>query len=249
MHITKTTLLTAALLLASTGAWAQMQTRPVTTPGDINSPGSYTLIRDIRGGISINADDVTLDMNGYSISGSGGLTGIGIDINGEGVEVFGGSIRNFGMGVRVSGSANVRLHGLRIRATDLAVSAPPPEIGIMIVQSQNVVVEDNAIYNVGLGIFVRGGMSRGNRIAGNTITAGNNGLLGICYNPAPNDPNGPRGDLITGNVINNFNGGISLSDLSLANVVQGNTIAYKSSDIAFTDESNLAMDNVSVELP
>ena len=45
----------------------------------------------------------------------------------------------------------------------------------------------------GLGIFVRGGMSTGNRIANNTITAGSNGIFAICYNPTPDDPMGPRG--------------------------------------------------------
>ncbi len=108
------------------------------------------------------------------------------------------------MGAVVIDSANVTLEGLRIRGMAIAVSAPPPEIGIMLMRSRNVVVRGNQIYNDGLGIFVRGGASYGNRIEGNSIVASMHGALGICYNPADNDPNGPKGDLVTGNIIRGY---------------------------------------------
>src|SRR5687767_15493083 len=48
-----------------------------------------------------------------------------------------------------------------------------------------------------LGVFVRGGGSGGNRIAGNTITGGEDGQLGICYNPTDTGGSaGPAGDLV-----------------------------------------------------
>jgi len=236
-------------LLIACAAWAQ-EARRVVKSGTINSPGNYMLTQDISGEIAITSSDVTLDLNGYSITGPGGKLGTGIMIRGvRGVKVSGGSISNFAFGVVVDGSSNVILRDLRIRAQGLPVVAPPPETGIMIAQSSNVVVEDNAIGNVGLGIFVRGGRSYGNRIANNTVTAGTNGVLGICYNPTPTDANGPRGDFIYGNLVSRFNTSISLSDLSVANVIKGNTLVFVTSAIEFMDQSNLDMDNVKVKLP
>lgn len=236
-------------LLVACAAWAQ-EARRVVKSGPIDSPGNYMLTQDISGEIAILSNDVTLDLNGYSINGPGGKLGSGIQIRGvRGVKVSGGSISNFAFGVVVDGSSNVILRDLRIRAQGLPIASLPPETGIMIVQSSNVVVESNAISNTGLGIFVRGGRSYGNRIAGNTITAGTNGALGICYNPAPNDANGPRGDLIAGNLVSRFNTAISLSDLSVANVFKENTLVYVTAAIEFMDQTNVDMNNVKVKLP
>jgi hypothetical protein len=167
----------------------------------------------------------------------------------RGVKVFNGSLSNLAFGVIVNNSNNVVLQDLRIRAQGLPITALPPETGVMIVQSKNVVVADNAIYNIGLGIFVRGGSSGGNRIANNTITANTNGALGICYNPAGGDSRGPRGDLIEGNLITGFPTGISISEASMSNVFRGNTIAYLSADVSNMNETNIVSDNTAVQLP
>ena len=60
------------------------------------------------------------------------------------------------MGVMINNPSNVRVEGLSIRGFGLAVTAPPPEIGILVLQSRGVVLSRNSIFNVGLGIFVRG---------------------------------------------------------------------------------------------
>jgi hypothetical protein len=143
--------------------------------------------------------------------GPGGRSGTGIHIRGaNGVRVTNGLVSNHAFGVIVENSNKVVLGDLQIRGEGLAVSMPPPEVAIMIVQSRNVVIEDNAIYNVGLGVFVRGGQSGGNRIVHNTITGGTNAVLGICYNPTDSDMNGPRGDLVYANLISGFNIGIPM---------------------------------------
>ena len=115
-------------------------------------------------------------------------------------------------------------------------------------ESRNVVVEDNAIFETGLGIFVRGSESRGNRIANNTITAGENGLLGICYNPTPDDPIGPSGDLVEGNLATGFNLGIQ-TNASTNNVFRGNTLFFKSAGFEFNGNENEEIDNTLVMLP
>lgn len=223
----------AASPLAAQFSAPERGTRAIGSPATITSPGSYILVNDIaleqlEYGITIMVDGVTLDLNGREIAGPGGKRGVGVYVNGvRSVRVRNGRITNTAIGVLVAGSANVTLTDLEIRGEGLAVVAPPPEVAVMIVQSKAVVVERNNLYNVGLGVFVRGGGSSGNRIADNTITAGTNGALGICYNPAPGDPTGPRGDLVANNLISGFTTGIQVVAASTANLFRDNTIIFR----------------------
>ncbi len=221
----------------------------------ISQPGHYVLTNDLSttgpgAAITITAKGVTLDLNGHEVRGPGGQVGTGIEISGaQGVEVTNGRLAYFAIGVRVANSANVVLQGLQIRGQGLAVSAPPPEVGIMIAQSKNVCVEKNAIYNVGLGVFVRGSQSWGNRIGNNTITANTNGVFGICYNPTETDPEGPRGDLIHDNLITGYNVGINVREVAVYNVFKGNTIAYMTAAMELMSDTNQDIDNIGVPLP
>ena len=218
----------------------------------IDASGSYVVSAPLFAGaggdgITVTASSVTIDLNGQEILCPGGLRGVGIRINGaQNVMIRNGHITNCAMAVIVNNSANVRLEGLVIRGTAIAVSAPPPEIGVMIVQSKNVAVVNNMLYNVGLGIFVRGGRSFGNRIEGNTLTAMTNGALGICYNPTDTDTAGPQGDLVKGNVIRGYPTAIALNKLSNNNVIQGNTLFYTAMAVSTESTTNLDMDNVKV---
>jgi Periplasmic copper-binding protein (NosD) len=117
------------------------------------------------------------------------------------------------------------------------------------VQSRNVTVEDNSLYNVGLGIFVRGSMSFGNRIAHNNITAGMNGAIGICYNPAPGDPMAPRGDVIYANHVAGYATGIQMAASSPANVIRENTVAHRGKGIENANITNMVTGNIEIALP
>jgi hypothetical protein len=96
------------------------------------------------------------------------------------------------------------------------------------VNSRGVVAVDNTIARTFLGIFVRGGGSGGNRFFSNTISAGANGELGICYNPSPVEgaTDGPSGNLVYANLISGFNRGIQTNNGTYNNVYKENTIAY-----------------------
>ena len=223
----------------------------------IDEAGSYVLVTDLSlssnstadAAIMITASGVTLDLNGHQITGPGGLQGVGVLIDGaESVTVRNGHIANMFIGVRVAGSSNVKLNDLHIRGLDIGVSAPPPEIGVMIAQSRNVEVEDLNISKTGLGIFVRGGQSTGNRIANNTISAGDNGVFAICYNPTGDDTEGPRGDVISGNLLSGFIVGINLVPTAGYNVIRDNTIAYKSSAWESPNTTNVFDGNVEMAL-
>ena len=250
----KTAFLAALALAALPLAAQDRAARNVPGTGQISEPGRYILTGNLSTGfnaaIIIAANDVSLDLNGQTLTGLGGNRGMGIQIMGvSGVRVSNGNLVNFAFGVVVDNSRSVTLEGLQIRGQGLAVAAPPPEVGIMIVQSRNVVVKNNSLYNTGLGIFVRGGQSWGNRIEGNTVTAGTNGALGICYNPAPGDPQGPRGDLIAGNLITGYPTGIQMSDNSASNIIRDNTIAFTTSAVELKNATNLDTNNSKVKLP
>ncbi len=256
MNMKRVMVVSAAILTFTATLAADTGGRRVPFSGVIDAPGNYVLQSDLRSfnneraAITITADDVTVDLNGLALTGGGGKRGVGIRISGaRGVRVSNGVISNTAFGVIVMNSANVVLTNLQIRGEGLPVTAPPPETGVMIVQSKNVVVEGNAIYNTGLGIFVRGGVSSGNRIANNTLSAGTNGILGICYNPADNDANGPVGDLIYGNSISGFGVGIQASATSRYNVFKGNTVFFTGSmAVELLNDTNMDMDNTKVDL-
>jgi parallel beta-helix repeat protein len=250
-------MLVVGVLLASPPvlAW-DLGTASLGQSTTIALPGHYVLSADIRvtssspTGFTIVADGVTLDLNGHQIVGLGGKSGTGIMIQGAtGVKVLNGSLANLAFGVVVDNSGNVVLRDLRIRGEGLTITSLPPETAIMIVQSKNVVVEDNAIYNTGLGVFVRGSASSGNRIANNTITANTNGAIGICYNPAPSDPEGPRGDLVYNNVITGFGTGIQATAMSVYNVFRENTIAFRTKALELLNPTNQSINNVELPLP
>ncbi|MFN0101195.1 MAG: NosD domain-containing protein [Bryobacteraceae bacterium] len=229
--------------------------RTIGSPSTVDQSGSYILTADLfipgsaGAGISITASDVTLDLNGHTITAPGNLSGAGIRIvNAQNVTVKNGNIVNALMGVVVMNSVNVRLDGLSIRATGLPPSAPPPEMGIMLVQTRNSVVSNNMIYNAALGIFVRGSRSFGNRIQGNTITGTTAGAFGICYNPADGDTGAPKGDLVTGNLIRGYPAAIQISSRADYNAITGNTLIFTMEGLLNENSTNVAKDNTLIKI-
>ena len=152
------------------------------------------------------------------------------------------------MGINVDNSSNVTIRDCQFRGEGLT-PLDMPETAVMIMQSRNVVVEGNSVYSTGLGVFVRGGRSSGNRISRNTITAGMGfAALGICYNPAPGDARGPRGDLISDNVISGYPTSIQMNPASASNAIKGNSLFFTTEGLV-TPPANMDIDNVKVKLP
>jgi hypothetical protein len=74
--------------------------RAPAPPFEIDTPGSYCLIGDrlcAQDGIRINADDVTIDFMGFTLTGPDSGSSVGIVMDGRrNVEIRGGTIRDFG---------------------------------------------------------------------------------------------------------------------------------------------------------
>jgi len=235
---------------------AAAQTRMVKAPATLTQPGAYVLERshesnDATTAITIAGNYITLDLNGHTLVGPGNKQGVGVSIaNASGVRVSNGVIAGFGIGVEVQGSSHVALEALHITGQDQGGPPPSIEIGIMVVNSRAVVVTDNTISRTFLGVFVRGGGSSGNRLARNTIVGGQNGQIGICYNPdTSGSPAAPTGDLVSGNLIARFNVGIQTSTETRRNIFRENDIAHFMQAIQeVTPNSNVLERNTSVQI-
>ena len=224
----------------------------IAGPTMLTESGSYMLTTGVDvssstgAGITISGNNITLDLNGFAITGAGNASGAGVRIVGaRNIVVKNGSIESALMGVVAMNSSNVRIENLRIRG----LSGAPPEAGIMFVATSNSVITNNQILNTALGIFIRGGATFGNRIEGNTLTASaTNSPLGICYNPSDSDSNGPKGDLITRNLIRGYRQSLAFGDSSEFNVAEGNTFIFRVSPSSSPNTTNLVRNNTEVKI-
>ena len=217
----------------------------------IDRPGAYLVVRNIltdgdTPAITITADEVSLDLGGYRLAGPGGRVGVGIAVMGAtDVKITNGSLERFGIGVFLQGANNAVVENLQIDGIDSGGAPPDVEIGVLALDTRGARIANNVITDTFLGIFVRGDASVGNAIRDNVVTAGEQGELGICFNPAPGmTTGGPHGNLVTGNLVSRYRRGLSLSTDSSGNVVRGNTLAYIDLSIQeATPGSNLVADN------
>ncbi len=230
----------------------------------ITRPGNYRLFRSLRvrsgDAIKITASNVTLDLNGQTISTRARGSGSGIIIDGgKNVKVSNGIVTGFNANVALLNAENAVVEKLRITGDNLAPDGGPTEIGVLVVNSRASIIRDNTISSTNLGIFVRGGSSTGNRIFENVLVGGSNpsnNLLGICYNPAAGEGSaGPRGDNIYNNHIARYGFAISVSNGSVFNVFNENIFAGFNGGISdesvFTNNggTNVSEGNIVVTLP
>ena len=94
--------------------------KPISSlPYAITTPGSYYLTRELVGtsgtGIGIWADDVTLDLNGFTLRGSGGSDGIAVPDSHENVTIVNGIVRGWtGAGITAGNVTTGRFQDLLV---------------------------------------------------------------------------------------------------------------------------------------
>jgi len=159
-HFFKYSIFSAFLIVASIGAHADDRI-PISTQTSITAPGSYVLTNNIvvtsGTGIYINASDVTLDLNVFTLSQTGGATfvdGIDIDPMQTNVEIRNGSIKGFSRhGIflpgMVAASSDLKLKNLRVTGSGFT--------GIRLELHNGFVIEDCVVSkNKSGGIDARG---------------------------------------------------------------------------------------------
>jgi hypothetical protein len=206
----------------------------ISGPTVITASGVYKVVKDFSAtsdAIVIQADRVLLDLDDHVITGPGNKAGRGIVLDGVShVLVKDGTLKTFGVGVVLLNSSQSAVKEVKIRGGDEFANPPAgiaPQIGILLVNSHRNLILSNDYDKVNLGIFVRGGGSHDNLILHNSARGGNNGLLGVCYNPAEGQgPAGPTNDLVALNLLNRFGTGIQASAGSAQNKFNHNTIFY-----------------------
>ncbi len=216
----------------------------ITGPAVITEPGNYRLAADFEvksgDGIVVKASNVRLWLGSKQLVGPGNKAGRAIVLDGvQNVTVLGGRVSRFGFGAVLLGTSYSRVSGMEFTGGDETAdpaNGNPPQIGAMLVNSTENRISRNSFSGVNLGIFVRGGGSYKNIIRRNYVAAGQNGLLGICYNPAAGEgAAGPQHDRVSLNVITRFGGGITASAESRGNYFVRNVIQYV--NVAYTDQN------------
>ena len=168
--------LLAALLVVCTGAQfteAAAAPRPINSCQTIDESGSYVLSRNLTAAghcLVLAADNVTIDLDGHTITGNG--TGNGIwfgDATRQNITIRNGVITNFGNGIDLSGlivtkqgSVVERIHA--VQNTDAGIRT-----------ASNSIVRDN---------IANGNGTYGILVLGESLVVGNvanyNGQFGIA---------------------------------------------------------------------
>ncbi len=187
-------------------------------------------------GIIVGADNVTLDLNGHTVSGSP-ATGEGAGVfvfRRTGVTVKNGTVRDFDGGVAIEGGSANTVTGITAHDNIGVVGVTRYADGIAILSStDNRVVGNRVVHNgplSGIGIYSRldaehpratSGISSGNLISGNLVADNN-----LPRSAAINDSDGIRIETMSvfNTVSNNQVSGSGLDGISIFSFAPDNTI-------------------------
>ncbi|MHC4334199.1 MAG: right-handed parallel beta-helix repeat-containing protein [Planctomycetota bacterium] len=232
-------------------------------PYTISASGSYYLTGDLTtdsNSISVEANDVTIDLMGYSLTGSGSA-GCGAWMGyspKSNIEIRNGTVRNFllGVGAMFANHRNVRIIGLRVHGNTA---------GGLILEVQGCLVKDCTVsgnaggINCGIASTVVGNVvddngysgiraGSGSTVTGNTVTDNNSVGISVDYvctvseNTVANNTYGGidanSGCSVTHNTVGS-NGGCGIVVLD-ASTASGNTASYNTEDgIQVNGRSNI----------
>src|SRR4030095_11696933 len=125
------TLICLISLASTTALMAQDPRTPISAlPYNITMQGSYYLTANLTAvgsgqGITISADNVTLDLDGFALIGGGSGQVAGINVSGthKNIQIKNGTVRGWtNVGVNAANATNSMVQGLRI-SNNTAMSA------------------------------------------------------------------------------------------------------------------------------
>ena len=180
----------AAEFYVINGRGAAVGTKITSLPYAINAPGFYFLTGNLTlssssggGAISVNADDVTIDLMGFSLSYTGSYWSVGVSMDGRtNVEVRNGTVRGFTQaGIMENGSAGSKHRVVNVRAINNTGG-----LGIFLHGSSHL-VQDCTAANNNTGIWIDSGDITGCIAANNDIGIWNQGPGSVLDNTASNN--------------------------------------------------------------
>jgi nitrous oxidase accessory protein NosD len=138
---------------------AHGQAEPITPPAIITSPGTYVLTGDVTGiyagyGIKIEASDVVLDGQGFSLQGSN-QQGIGILVNKYGTAISNVQIKNISLGDWDTAIRYNYVKGDEAKISSVSdTQISDSKVGVHVEYSDNIVLSDLSITDTDSGIVV-----------------------------------------------------------------------------------------------
>jgi parallel beta-helix repeat protein len=182
--------------------------------------------------IRIGADDITLDLNGHTITGKGNGVGVNNTAGYDGVTIEDGSIHNFMESVALVGASDNHLRGLSL--------SDNRHVGIYVQDSSAIQIEQNSVVDIRFaGIFLS--RSHDIRVEGNSSSGNGAGVVADASDHLAIEGNVAEG---------NDGGGIELHESSESHVA-GNTVSDNGGAGIFLDaadtnqvSSNFASQNV-----
>ena len=205
---TTTTRLKLAILLGCLPILAG----PTATADDLCGA---TIVADLKlhhdltcagGGLIVGADDLTIDLNGHTIAGSGSEVGIAVTGRTD-VSIEGGTVSHFAVAVRVNTSTDVVIKHNEFAENAEGVDLQAGSIGNTI--------KDNAFRNNSTrGIMLRGNV-RDNDIKNNTFTGNRVGILVFA-----GVDNTLKHNIVSGSTL----AGIRFNVFATGNVLKGNLV-------------------------
>ena len=182
------------------------------------------------GGLVIGADNVTINLNGHTLAGSG--TGIGIDVSGvTGVTIKDGTIRNFMTGIRSFNAAELTIKNNQLRQNTDGIDFQAGSHG-------STIKENQFSGNRTRAIMLRADVTQ-NTVKDNTFTGDRVGILlnGGTYHTV-------KDNIVTGTTL----AGIRIGVTATSNVLKDNTLTLNPAAIEFlTSTDGSAVGNVFIE--
>lgn len=167
-------------------------------------------------GLTIGADGIKVDLNGYTIAGAD--TGTGIIVTGRtNIRIFGGTIRNFQTGIRLFESSGVTISQNHIANNTM------DGIDLQAGSIDNTVKENEIRDNVSRGIMLRSDTIR-NTIKENTLSGNNVAIL--LFAPVNTTV---KENVITGSLL----AGIRVRFTATGNVIKENQVVSNPAGIEF----------------
>ncbi len=238
------------LLMAGVSpASAQEARTPIAAlPFTISQSGSYYLTKNLstavdQNGVTVNADNVTIDLNGFTLTGAGTGYGSGIWMKARtNVEVRNGTIQRWGgCGVMEWAAEGFAHRMVNVRVLDTSVG--------MALSGDSHLIKDCTVSNNGWGISVSNACSVTGNIATWNTYAGIEVLAGclvtgntVCYNLGKGILLDTNGNQIKGNTLrNNATRGVDVTGTD--NVIEENLISGSVTGIHFGQAGNFYANN------